>query len=164
MRTWKYPAGLLLLLVMALLLYVAWSFFSIPTYVFLVPKNYHGWVQVYMDIPDAKEPPKEFWNKYMINVPPNGMVYTPLPDQPAHLETYFVDQHGHRTELLLKEDPRAKDPNALYVQDFFTQGLDHLPACDVLFIGTSQEYEKVLRENRYPDYSEEIKKKFHYPY
>ncbi|MDN4593023.1 DUF6843 domain-containing protein [Polycladomyces subterraneus] len=164
MRKLKFTAGLLLLLIMALLLYFVWPFFSNPTYVILIPKNYHGWVQVYMDIPYAKDPPKEFWNRYIIKVPPNGMVMTPLPAQVANIETHFVDEHGHRTELLDAADPRAKDPNALYVQYFMTEGLDNLPSRDVLFIGTFKEYEKVKQENRYPDYPAEIKKKFHYPY
>jgi hypothetical protein len=169
MRQWIF--GSVLVFVMGIVTFPFWYHFTKPTYVFLIPKGYHGWVQVLYEVPDARQPAKQWNNKYLIRVPRNGIAMTPLNASDAHIETYYVDQNGNRTPILDDHDARAKDPKGVYVRYFVSQGdvryfaskTVSLPQRDLFFIGTREEFDRVVHQIGQPDfppYPPEIRKKY----
>lgn len=129
MRKWIF--GMVLVFVLGIVVFSSWFYFSKPTYVYLIPKGYHGWVQVLFEVPGAQQPPKQWINKYLIRVPRNGIAITSLKASDAHIETNYVDQNGNLTPILDADDARAKDPKGVYVRYFVSEGKDSLPQRDV---------------------------------
>lgn len=134
---------------------VIWGLYTLTVYgveyattrneTYLLPQGYHGEVNVYFGQPDGDAPVFED-NSLLFTTNKNGEVRTTyqrrlnkLYDNNTHLSFFFVDEQGHRTPILLRDDPSLLPGEVFATANYYEYDSDNTEISKVVILVFTQQ-------------------------